>query len=234
MPPRAPSAAVVVLAAGSGTRVGAEVNKVLLPLLDRPVLAWSVATAVALDGVGPVVVVVRDGEQDDVGAALGPVLGDAEVRLVAGGATRHASELAALQVLRPDVERGEVDVVAIHDGARPLASSGLFAAVLTAARERGGAIPVVAAPVLWGADGPVRGLGAVQTPQAFDAVRLLAAYDAAERDGFTGTDTASCLERFAPDVDIAAVPSTSLNLKVTWPEDLALVERLQQADVVGS
>ncbi|MEO9324299.1 2-C-methyl-D-erythritol 4-phosphate cytidylyltransferase [Nocardioides sp. C4-1] len=227
-----PSAAVVVLAAGSGSRVGAEVNKVLLPLLDRPVLAWSITTAIALEGVGPVVVVVRDGEQDAVAGALTPYLGTAEVRLVAGGATRHASELAALRVLRPDVERGEVDVVAIHDGARPLASSELFGAVLIAARTHGGAIPVVPAPALWGAEGPVRGLGAVQTPQAFDAVRLLAAYDQAERAGFAGTDTAACLERFAPDVDVAAVPSSSLNLKVTWPQDLALVERLQQADVV--
>lgn len=228
-------AAAIVLAAGSGTRVGAAINKVLLPLGAAPLLVSSVRTALAAVGPsGRVVVVVRDGEQADVAEAIGPHLGGSEVALVAGGATRHDSEWAALRVLRDDITAGTIDVVAIHDGARPLASPSLYDAVLAAAREHGGAIPVVPAPTLLGPDGPVTGLGAVQTPQAFDARRLLAAYDAAHGDGFTGTDTASCLERYAPDVAIAAVPSSPVNLKVTWPEDLALAERLQDADVVGS
>ncbi|MFB9312384.1 IspD/TarI family cytidylyltransferase [Nocardioides plantarum] len=227
-------AAVIVLAAGSGTRVGAEVNKVLLPLGGVPLLARSVLTALAVGGVTRVLVVVRDGEQDAVAAALGPHLGVAEVALVVGGATRHDSEWAALRVLRDDVASGAIDVVAIHDGARPLATTGLFDAVLAAAREHGGAIPVVPAPTLLGPGGAVPGLGAVQTPQAFDAERLLAAYAAADADGFAGTDTAACLERYAPDVRIAAVASSPVNLKVTWPDDLALAEGLEQPDVVGS
>jgi 2-C-methyl-D-erythritol 4-phosphate cytidylyltransferase len=227
-------AAVVVLAAGSGTRVGAEVNKVLLPLRGVPLLARSVSTALAVTGVARVVVVVRDGEQDAVAAALAPHLGGAEVTLVVGGATRHASEWAALRVLRADVAAGVVDVVAIHDGARPLATPALFDGVLAAARAHGGAIPVVPAPALLGPDGAVVGLGAVQTPQAFDAQRLLAAYAAADAEGFSGTDTAACLERYAPDLRIAAVPSSPRNLKVTWPDDLVVAEGLQDPHVVGS
>lgn len=227
------STAVVVLAAGSGTRVGAGVNKVLLPLGGVPVLARSVLAATGVPDLARVVVVVRDGEQDGVAAALSPYLGEAEVTLVAGGADRHDSEWAALRVLRPEIESGVIEVVAIHDGARPLAPVALFAAVLDAAREHGGAIPVVAAPPLLGPDGVVSGLGAVQTPQAFAADRLLAAYAAADADGFGATDTAGCLERYAPDVRVAAVASTAANLKVTWPGDLAVAERLQQADVVG-
>ena len=239
-------AAVVVLAAGSGTRVGAEVNKVLLTLHGVPLLARSVRTALAVPDVARVVVVVRDGEQNDVAAALAPHLGAAQVALVVGGTTRHGSEWAALRVLRDDVASGAVDVVAIHDGARPLATTALYDAVLTAARDHGGAIPVVPAPTLLGPTGVVRGLGAVQTPQAFEAQRLLTAYAAADADGFAGTDTAACLERYAPDVRIAAVPSTPVNLKVTWPQDLALAsalapalasalaEGLEQPHVVGS
>ena len=227
-------AAVVVLAAGSGTRVGAEVNKVLLPLGDAPVLAWSVRTALGLDDVARVVVVVREGEQDDVGAALAPhLVGDAAVTLVPGGATRHDSEWAALRVLRGDIESGAVDVVAIHDGARPLASAVLFAAVLAAAREHGGAIPVVAVPALLGPAGAVRGVGAVQTPQAFGARAVLAAYEAADRDGFRGTDTAACLRHHADPTSVAAVASSPTNLKITWPHDLGSAQALQQADVVG-
>ncbi|HEY0949523.1 2-C-methyl-D-erythritol 4-phosphate cytidylyltransferase, partial [Nocardioides sp.] len=67
-------AAVVILAAGSGTRVGAGANKVLLPLGDRPVLAWSVRDALALADVRRVLVVVRPGEGDAVAAALAPHL----------------------------------------------------------------------------------------------------------------------------------------------------------------
>lgn len=224
-------AAVVVLAAGSGSRVGAAVNKVLLPLGDVPVLAWSVRTALTVDDVARVVVVVREGEQDAVAAALLPHLAGAEVLLVVGGTTRHDSEHAALRVLADDIGDGTVDVVAIHDGARPLAPASLFAVTIATARDRGGAIPVVPATGLLGPDGPVHGVAAVQTPQAFRAPALLAAYAAADRDGFRGTDTAASLRRYA-DLPVVAVPGTPANLKVTWPHDLAVAERLQHSDVV--
>jgi 2-C-methyl-D-erythritol 4-phosphate cytidylyltransferase len=69
------------------------------------------------------------------------------------------------------------------------------------------------------------GLVGVQTPQAFRAEPLLAAYRRADADGFVGTDTAACLEEYA-DVTVVGVPSTAANLKVTFPEDLSLAERL--------
>ena len=220
------SVAIVIVAAGAGTRVGADVNKVLLPLGDRPVLAWSVADALAADGVRRVVVVVRPGEEGAVSDALAPHLGAAEVLLVPGGATRHASERAALRVLADEIGAGDLDVVAIHDGARPLAGVDLFDAVVAAAREHGGALPVTTlAGVL---PRPAGELVGVQTPQAFDARTLLAAYERADADGFEGTDTASCLERYAPDAKITAVTGSAGNLKVTYPEDVALAERLGQ------
>jgi 2-C-methyl-D-erythritol 4-phosphate cytidylyltransferase len=162
-----------------------------------------------------------------VAAALAPHLGDREVILVDGGADRHASEWAALRVLREDIETGEVDVVAVHDGARPFAGIPLWEAVLARAAEVGGAIPVVPACGLVRRDGTAAptGLAGVQTPQAFRATSLLAAYAAAEREGFAGTDTAASLERYA-DLVIAAVPGSPGNLKVTFPEDLPLMEAL--------
>lgn len=223
------SAAVVVLAAGAGARVGAGSNKVLLPLGDRPVLAWSVTAALTLADVRRLLVVVRPGEADLVAEALGPHLVDPgpEVGIVEGGASRHASEWSALRALRPEIESGAVDVVAIHDGARPLATPALFDATLAAAREHGGAIPCVRLPGLLALDGrplPAE-LDGVQTPQAFRAAELLAAYAAADADGFDGTDTAACWSRYT-DLPIAAVPSTPRNLKITFPEDLELALRL--------
>jgi 2-C-methyl-D-erythritol 4-phosphate cytidylyltransferase len=178
--------AVVILAAGSGTRVGAEVNKVLLPLRDAPVLVWSLRDALALPDVRRLVLVVRPEDRTAVEDAVAPHLGDREVLVVDGGATRHASEWAALQVLSADIEAGEVDVVVVHDGARPLAGIGLWQAVVDAAREIGGAIPVVPVTQLLHADlTPVaEAVGGVQTPQAFRAPEVLAAYRAASQDGF--------------------------------------------------
>jgi len=232
-------AAVVILAAGSGTRVGAGANKVLLPLLDRPVLAWSLRDALATPDVRRVLLVVREGEQDDVAAALEPFLDAdqdrAEVGLVVGGASRHDSEWAALQALAPDITSGAVDVVAIHDGARPLAGSALLGAVLAAAGEHGAAIPVVAlAGVVarTGAPLPAGQPSGVQTPQAFAAPALLSAYEQAARADFHGTDTASCLEHFGS-LTIQAIPSSARNLKITFPEDLAVAEALTEGLTPG-
>ncbi len=230
-------AAVAVLAAGSGSRTGAGVNKVLLPLDGVPVLAHSVRAALETPDVVRVVVVVRPGEEDEVSAALADHLGEHEVLLVTGGATRHASEWAALRVLREEVASGTVDVVAVHDAARPLARPALFAAVVEAAREQGGAIPVVPTTSLLGPEGPVRGVAAVQTPQAFRARDVLEAHQQADADGFSATDTAGVLARYAPGLRVVAVPSSITNLKVTWPGDLEVAgrlrERLEEPDVVG-
>lgn len=225
------SAAVVVLAAGSGSRVGAAVNKVLLPLGDAPVLAWSLRDVLALDDVRRVLLVVRPQDRPMLEAAIAPLLGDREVLVVDGGATRHASEWAALRTLAAEIEAGDIDVVAIHDAARPFAGRPLFETTLAAAREHGGAIPVVPVASLL-TTGPTTGLapapaglGGVQTPQAFGAGVLLAAYRAADADGFEGTDTAACLSAYT-DASIAAVPGTALNLKITFPEELSLAERI--------
>jgi 2-C-methyl-D-erythritol 4-phosphate cytidylyltransferase len=217
-------AAVVLLAGGSGSRVGAEVNKVLLPLLDRPVLAWSVRTVAELAYVDRVVVVHRP---EDLGAVrpLAP-----RALLVEGGASRHGSEWNALQALAGDIEAGGVEVVVIHDTARPLAGTDLFTAVVATAAEHGGAVPVRDhAGLVAATPGPRPGAGgrlvAVQTPQAFRAEELLDAYRAAHRDGFEGTDTAACVERYT-DLEVRGVPSAATNLKITFPEDVALAERL--------
>jgi 2-C-methyl-D-erythritol 4-phosphate cytidylyltransferase len=222
-------AAVVVLAAGAGTRVGAERNKVLLPLHDVPVVARSVTTARGVRDVRRVVLVVRDGEQELVRAAVEPYLDDGPpaVSMVAGGPTRHASEWEALALLADEIEAGEIDVVAMHDAARPLATAALYEQVLTAAAEHGGAIPVAPLDHLVDLDGaplPEHLVG-VLTPQAFRAADLLAAHRAARADGFEATDTAGCLAAYR-DVAVVAVGSDAGNLKLTVADDFRVAEAL--------
>ena len=220
-----PTAAAVVLAGGSGTRLGAEGNKVYLPLAGRPLLSWSLEAFARAPGIGRLVLVTRP---DDRGQAEQAALAvDRPVEIVHGGLTRHDSEWAALQLLAPAAAAGELDVVAIHDGARPVVSQWLIADVLAAAREHGAAVPGV--PLTGVADRgltPVAGtLVRVQTPQAFRADLLLAAYARADADCFTGTDTAACVERYAG-VPVHCIPGDPRNVKVTYRPDLALAERL--------
>jgi 2-C-methyl-D-erythritol 4-phosphate cytidylyltransferase len=214
---------VVVLAAGSGTRVGADTNKVLLPLGDLPVFGWSLRSIAGLRYVEHVLVVHRRQDRADVAAVVGPA-----VTLVEGGATRHESEWHALRALAGPIDAGTVEVVAMHDAARPLASPDLFDQVIRAAATHGGALPVRPQSGLLSRRAgvaPVGELVGVQTPQAFAARPLLEAYRRAEADGFTGTDTASGLELYA-DVRIHGVPSPATNIKITFPEDVVLAERL--------
>jgi 2-C-methyl-D-erythritol 4-phosphate cytidylyltransferase len=147
-------------------------------------------------------------------------------RVVAGGESRWHSVKNALDSI-DDV--AGVDVIAVHDGVRPLANADLIGRVFEAARRDGAAIPVVAL------NDSVRqvvgesshaldrsSLRAVQTPQAFDARLLLDAY----RQPFdpTFTDDASVVERFGHSVTL--VEGDPVNLKITRPMDLALAEYL--------
>lgn len=221
------STAIVLLAAGSGRRVGAEQNKVLLPLDGLPILAHSIRTVLELDDVHRIVVVVRPEDRAEVAEALAPHLGSHDLWLVEGGAERHDSEARAIDALRAEIDAGEITVVAIHDAARPCASADLFRAVLAAATEYGAAVPAVRIGRLSNLDGSLAepDLVSVQTPQAFRATDLAAAYSAAAVDGFVGTDTAASLERYAA-LTVRAVPGEPTNLKVTFPEDLALASEL--------
>jgi 2-C-methyl-D-erythritol 4-phosphate cytidylyltransferase len=221
-----PSAAAVVLAGGSGTRLGAEGNKVYLPLAGRPLLSWSLQAFAQAPAVARLVLVARPADRALAQAAADLVTGH-RVEIVDGGRTRHDSEWAALTHLAPAIRTGELHVVAIHDGARPVVAPGLIAAAVAAAREHGAAVPGVpiedvALADLSAVDGT---LVRVQTPQAFGAALLLAAYERAERDGFTGTDTAACVERYAG-VPVHCIPGDPRNVKVTYRPDLALAERL--------
>ena len=221
----------MLLAAGEGRRVGAPTNKVLLPLLGEPVFTWSLRHVLELPGVTHIVLVIRPEDRAEVDQGL-ELLAErhpgARIWIVAGGSTRHGSEWNALQVVAQAIDSGGVDVVAIHDTARPLADTQLFEAVIRTAHEHGGALPVRAQPSLLARD-PGRthdgSLVAVQTPQAFRARPLLEAYRRSEDDGFTGTDTASCVERYT-DLAIHCVDSSATNIKITFPEDVSLAERL--------
>jgi 2-C-methyl-D-erythritol 4-phosphate cytidylyltransferase len=227
-----PDAVAVVLAAGLGTRVGADGNKAYLRIAGRSMVAWSIETLTRVPEIARTVLVFRRGEYELARDTLRSEVPTATVEFVEGGDTRHASESNVLRYLATDIDSGAVDVVVIHDAARPVAGPDMFVTALSVAREFGGAIPAIpVADVIRTSDHDVELLAGsaalvrVQTPQAFRAATLLQAYRAAEREGFEGTDTSSCVEAFT-DVEIRTFRGEQRNLKVTYAADIAVAERL--------
>jgi 2-C-methyl-D-erythritol 4-phosphate cytidylyltransferase len=201
----------IVVAAGAGNRFGAP--KQFADLGGRPVVSWSLETARHV--CAGVVLVVP--------AAVAPHDWPAE-RVVTGGATRSQSVRAGLAAV-PD----DVDIIAVHDAARPLARPELWAAVLGAvANGADGAVP--ASPVSdtvkeIGPDGHLVTLDrsrlvAVQTPQAFRAGVLRRAH----RAGSDATDDAALVEAVGGRVVLIEGPPD--NLKVTRPADLIVAAAL--------
>jgi len=227
--------AAVVLAAGQGTRMGANRNKVHLTLAGTPILVHALAAFELASSVDEIVLVAHPDELETCGATVAQY-GLSKVRaVIAGGATRHQSEEQALGWLRERIEGGEVATVLIHDGARPLITPDEIARLLAATADTGGAVfatTVAADETLLEVDDagqavrswPSDELALAQTPQAFAARRHLAAYDAAHAAGFEGSDTAASFERAGGQVRIVLGPPT--NLKITTPDDLLRAEAL--------
>lgn len=218
--------AVVVLAAGSGSRFGQATNKVWLPLSGRRIISRSLANGAKSFKNCRIVLVIHPDDQAIAKEVLAREVPNLKVDIVHGGETRHGSEFNALMHLRSAIENGELDVVLIHDGARPLATPALFKEIAEAAIKNGGAIPTVPLdPSELGTpnDGPVV---RVQTPQGFKAKELLSAYLMAANDSFTGTDTGACIERYFPSIQTYSVTAEPTNVKITFPQDLVIAEHV--------
>ena len=168
-------AALVVLAAGSGTRFGHTTNKVWLPLSGRRIISRSLVNASKNFKHGRTILVINPDDEGMARVTLEREVRGIDVEIVYGGATRHESEYNALQYLAPAIAAGEIEVVLIHDGARPLATPALFVEIAEAAHRHGGAIPTIAVDAremdTTHSDTVVR----VQTPQGFVAQQLLEA-----------------------------------------------------------
>ena len=222
--------AAVVPAAGRGERLGPGVPKALRLLGGVPMLVHAVRALARARSVDVVVVAAPPGDEAEVRALLDTYEFPTEVLVVTGGATRQDSVRRALESLAPDV-----DVVLVHDAARPLAPSQLVDDVVHAV-ARGAQAVVPALPV---ADTIKRveggrvvetlrrdSLYAVQTPQGFTRALLTRAHDAAGIDGFAGTDDASLVERIGGPVVV--VPGHPEAAKVTRPHDLVAAEQVLQ------
>jgi len=209
--------AALLVAAGSGTRVGGAIPKQYLPVCGKPVVRW------AAEALAPHAALIQPvGDAEPLNAALA---GLAHLPCVAGGATRQESVyagLAALEIFSPDI-------VLIHDAARPHIPAGLVPALLAAVSAHAGAVPgVPVADTLKRAQAglvtttvPRAGLYRAQTPQAFVFDTILGLHRQGPHPD--ATDDAWLLERAG--LPVALVAGDEANIKLTFPEDFARVER---------
>ena len=218
--------ASVVLAAGSGTRFGHSMNKVWLQLNGKHIISRSLENSRTGFANVRSILVINPDDEDFAREALTKDGMPADIEIVHGGASRHESEYNALQYLKGDIAAGKIDIVLIHDGARPLATPQIFAAIAEGAHKHGGAIPTIALDPHEMDTARNETVARVQTPQGFRAAQLLEAYERAAVQGFVGTDTAACMEKFFPDVKTVAVAGEVFNIKITYPQDLAIAELL--------
>lgn len=218
--------AIVVLAAGSGSRFGSGTNKVWLPLGGRRIISRSLLNAVRSFPGCRSILVISPPDAVLANQVLEREAPGVAVELVEGGLTRHESEYKALVHLAPSIMNGQINVVLIHDGARPLATPALFNEVAQTAHRHGGALPVVDVDPLEIDLVSEHKIVRVQTPQAFRAKELLFAYQQAFRDSFVGTDTAACMEEYLPDFKNSAVAGETQNVKITYPQDLVIAEHV--------
>ena len=218
---------VILLAGGSGARMGAGCNKVLLELKAEPVICRAArAFSGVVDGM---VVVARQEDRSAIQAVLeaskafhGPLT------IVTGGTTRQDSVWNGLCALPEGADK-----VLIHDGARCLVDEGTIRRAMEAVEACGTGVAAIPAVDTikqvddgWRVTGtPDRAtLRAVQTPQAFTVELIRRAHLAAQAEGFQGTDDASLVERLGLSVQLTQ--GSRRNIKLTTPEDVAMAEAM--------
>jgi 2-C-methyl-D-erythritol 4-phosphate cytidylyltransferase len=222
----------VVTAAGQSRRMGGT-DKLTLPVSGRPLLAHTVKAFLDWPKLQAVAVSVSPGREAELHDTIARCCsGCQKLHVLAGGQERQDSIRLALEFLQKRYHPGPNDPVLIHDGARPFVDQRLFEALLQALPTCDGVLPatpvrdtvkrVSGANVLHTEDRET--LRMVQTPQVFLFPSILEFHRRAQREEFLGTDDASLVEHFGGQV--TWIPGPAHNLKVTVPEDIALLSEL--------
>lgn len=231
---RRPRCIALVAAAGSSRRMGG-VNKLLQPLEGVPVVVRTLTALQLAEGIDEIVVAAREEDILEI-SQLCRTYGLTKCsKVIRGGESRvHSVLLAALEA------SPEAELLAVHDGARPLATPELIDRVVAAAARCSAAVPAVAVKdtvKTFREGGAVEetldraALRAVQTPQVFQAGLLRAALQAALEQDAPVTDDASAVERLGKVVFL--VEGEEENLKITTPSDMILAEALVRAREEG-
>jgi len=217
----------IICAAGASTRMSGKMSKQLIPLRGKPVIAHTINEFEKSSRISEVILVVNRGVIDYYKQNVVEKYNFKKIRkVVGGGINRQDSVYNGLLALSPYIE-----IVSIHDGARPLVTTELIDKTIELLGDKSGivvAVPAQDTVKIVGEDGivvetPKRSLlWAVQTPQVFPFKLIKEAIERANEEGFVGTDDASLLERLGYKIHI--VLGMKENMKITTPIDLTIAE----------
>jgi 2-C-methyl-D-erythritol 4-phosphate cytidylyltransferase len=229
----------VILAGGTGTRVGLSIPKQLIKIAGKTIIEHTIAAFQASPVIDEIVILMAPGHLDPVRAITQGGAYPKVTQIVEGGQTRNESTSRALAALGDD----EVNVV-FHDAVRPLVSQTIIGDVVAALQTHEAVDTAIASAdtiVQVGAEPTPDGLSVIedvlprhllrrgQTPQAFRLSVIRRAYELAWQDpDFTATDDCTVVLRYLPDVPIAVVPGHERNMKVTEPIDVYIADKLFQ------
>ncbi|MFS0886376.1 SDR family NAD(P)-dependent oxidoreductase [Aeromicrobium sp. 179-A 4D2 NHS] len=228
----------VILAGGTGTRVGLSIPKQLIKIAGKTILEHTISVFQAAESVDEIIILMTPGYLDPVHAIVRDGKYPKVTQVLEGGATRNETTSLALQALGED----ECNVL-FHDAVRPLVSQKIIEDVVEALGSYEAvdtAIPSADTVVTVHAEreGDLDTISDVlrrdllrrgQTPQAFRASIIRDAYEKAWQDpDFTATDDCTVVLRYRPDVPIAVVQGHERNMKVTEPIDVYIADKLFQ------
>ncbi|MBI9098211.1 MAG: 2-C-methyl-D-erythritol 4-phosphate cytidylyltransferase [Spirochaetaceae bacterium] len=214
-------AAAIITAAGSGSRMGLEINKVFLPLKERTVIETAILPFLSKNQFQKIIITHSPADRDQLVSVLKNM--PIPFALVEGGETRQKSVYNALKKLIED----NPETVLIHDAARPWISEKLVSSILNTAKNEGSAAPVIPSV---NAMKKIDGDGKIvehlkrdqtvsaQTPQGFHFKKILKAHEMADKDGYEAIDDTELWDRYYNRV--STIPGDVKNVKITYKEDL--------------
>ena len=217
---------LLIPAAGSGKRMGADRNKLLLQVRSKPLIAWTLLAAEAASSISWIGIVSQPPDWDDFKSIIADLKLKKTIVFIPGGSTRQESVYNGLQALPTTAGQ-----VLIHDGARCLATPDLFNACSEAILHCSGliaAVPIKDTIKVVDDNDIIKStperkrLWAAQTPQGFDVKLLKQCHAEGVRQGWEVTDDAALFEKCG--IEVRIVPGEETNLKITTPQDLAIAE----------
>ena len=219
---------VVIVSAGRGSRMKADINKQFLKLQNKEVIVHTIDKFYNNENIGEIIVVVREDEAEFFKINIIEKYGYKNIKIAFGGSERQDSVYNGLKMVDENCK-----IVLIHDGARPFVNNETIDSAIESAKEN--KCVIVGVPVKDTikvidennnvCDTPDRStLWSIQTPQVFDYSLIMKAHEKAREDNYYGTDDSMLMEYFGQKVKV--VEGSYNNIKITTPEDLKIGEEI--------
>ena len=220
----------VILAAGLSVRFKSDHNKVLIRFKDKPLILHLLETFVKSEIFETITLLVRKKDKIIIQDILNKNKNLNLVKVIEGGETRHHTEEIALDYLTHIEKIDPKDLISIHDAARSFIQKELLLDLIDTAKEHKSSVPALKSKIIFDKDSNSIAPNQdnyylMQTPQTFLAQDLFFSYSKAKDENWIAIDTVECISKYT-DIKAKIIEGTDLNMKITFVEDLEIIERI--------